>query len=450
MNDNIKSEHLNWIANTLQQAVGLSVIEKGFINPEHYRQNPTLENFWVDGYDFTFFIICENVSPNQENFLSRFIRQKVTRHSIPIEGAQMVLLSFGGGYCYFRPGDLQKQINIGDQQQETQYLDTHVRIPAWLDDVVFHDLQAMYAPNHVRFATNLELNEEEVKLYLGTYCLRSYGEAYVIFKNIFSNQELNKIWKLKGELNILDIGSGTGGNLSGFIMALKDSFDIPLKLNITSLDGNRNMLTYQEPLIRATIEQYTGNINIRYRDFIIHSPDDLESIASELDKNLDLIMTFKCLSEITEFQEIYHHFVSSFAELLAPDGLLMILDVTTKDNLPDFNPILMNNEIRSFENHSKFRTLLPISCAIHATICKSRCFTQQQFLISHSHKENDLSKVAYRIIGRKEFVDFLLTDISDAKFVTKWKARANNVPEPTGFCFNCNGTDNLVDAYYLS
>jgi hypothetical protein len=449
MNDESKVEHLGFITKALQQFVDLKVLKNGFINPDHFRQNPSLENYWADGYDFTFFLVCESLSENQEHSINQFLRQKIIKHSVIIEGEQRIVISFGGGGCHYRPGDILRELDISTQVEEFQYLDTKMRIPNWLDTLIYHDLNASYAPDHERFATNLELTEEEVRNYLGTYCLRSFGEALVIFQNLLNTKKINDAWKAKKELNILDIGSGTGGNLAGLIMAVKDAFDDPPVINILSLDGNRNMLIFQEPVIKATIDQYPSEIHIHYQDFIIRSPEDLETIATNIDYEVDLIMTFKCLSEINSFPEIYSQFIKYFADLISQEGFIIVLDITTKDNLPDFNPILMNSEIRRFEKQSEFRTLLPLSCSIHNGQCVSRCFTQQQFLISHSRKENDVSKVAYRILGRSKFVNSLLDNIEDGRFITKWRVSSIAEPEPNGYCFNSNREAKLIDAYYL-
>ena len=39
--------------------------------------------------------------------------------------------------------------------------------------------------------------------------------------------------------------------------------------------------------------------------------------------------------------------------------------------------------------------------------CDQQCYMQQRFYVSHSHKKEDLSKVAYRVIGRKRFIKSL-------------------------------------------
>ena len=41
-------------------------------------------------------------------------------------------------------------------------------LPAWLDSYLFSNMRAKYAPEHERYEYNLDLNEDEVQIYLGT------------------------------------------------------------------------------------------------------------------------------------------------------------------------------------------------------------------------------------------------------------------------------------------
>ena len=77
---------------------------------------------------------------------------------------------------------------------------------------------------------------------------------------------------------------------------------------------------------------------------------------------------------------------------------------------------LLNEQANRFvnENNRDFSTLLPIICALHSECIKS-CFTQQKFYISHSQKKRDVSKVAYRIIARKNVCEGYIMELGDEK-----------------------------------
>ena len=51
--------------------------------------------------------------------------------------------------------------------------------------------------------------------------------------------------------------------------------------------------------------------------------------------------------------------------------------------------------------------------------CNIPCYVQQRFRVSHSHRVNDLSKVAYRVIGRKDFIKSLNLSITGDSYSYK-------------------------------
>ena len=93
---------------------------------------------------------------------------------------------------------------------------------------------------------------------------------------------------------------------------------------------------------------------------------------------------------------------------LHENGLLIMLDVTTKDEHSGyFYPQLMNNAINDYVRKSRtIETLLPLSCACHDE-CRDFCFMQQTFSVSHSHKSNDESRVCYRVLQGMETANLI-------------------------------------------
>jgi len=117
------------------------------------------------------------------------------------------------------------------------------------------------------------------------------------------------------------------------------------------------------------------------------------------------------------------------------------LDVTTKqDHCSTYNPILLNSQtnkaLRDLEN---YKTILPLSCKLHETSCFATCFTQQFFIVSHSQRANDISKVAYRIITNAIFAEQLgQPDISAKYLIGKDK-----------ICCYTESNDKKADSYLL-
>jgi rRNA-processing protein FCF1 len=64
----------------------------------------------------------------------------------------------------------------------------------------------------------------------------------------------------------------------------------------------------------------------------------------------------------------------------------------------------------------QFKTLLPLPCNLHENHCNSNCFSQQIFNVTHSKKTKNISKVAYRVIAHKDFVEQLCNPDTTAKY----------------------------------
>lgn len=149
--------------------------------------------------------------------------------------------------------------------------------------------------------------------------------------------------------------------------------------------------------------------------------NDIENIVKNVCSfSFDFVMCNKMCNELisrANITDAYSLMCNSLAPLLDNTGLLLVLDVTTKDvNSSKFYPELLNEQVNSFiiGNKDKFSTLLPISCALHPK-CINSCFTQRKFYISHSQKQNDLSKVSYRIIARKSLCEEFIKEIGNIK-----------------------------------
>ena len=113
--------------------------------------------------------------------------------------------------------------------------DRKIVLPTWLDTIIFDDLSASYCRQKKDMVV-LEWNRDDVKKYLGTYFPRSYAEAFCIFGDFFSKEK--NVYENCQELSIFDFGCGTGGEIIGFIMAVKKQLPNIKKISIKALDGN--------------------------------------------------------------------------------------------------------------------------------------------------------------------------------------------------------------------
>ena len=68
--------------------------------------------------------------------------------------------------------------------------------PEWLDNYIFNILKAKYSPDYIRFEYNLNLNKDEVLIYLGTYFPRSYIETNSLGEPLSKSATLKMVARL--------------------------------------------------------------------------------------------------------------------------------------------------------------------------------------------------------------------------------------------------------------
>jgi len=81
------------------------------------------------------------------------------------------------------------------------FRESEATLPQWLDDLLFKTLEADYHPGNQRFQYTMDLSDEEIKVYLGTYFPRSYCEMFCIARNLFRNESY--LSSLKSDLSLL-------------------------------------------------------------------------------------------------------------------------------------------------------------------------------------------------------------------------------------------------------
>lgn len=353
-------------------------------------------------------------------------------------------LFLGGGDKISNPSpiidDSPNTVSVDEEKNSGLEISTHAVLPAYLDNLIYGEFfGARYCPDHQRYEYNLNLSEEELLIYLGTYFPRSYGESFCLFSSIISAESIKSGLNGKDCINILDIGCGSGGEIIGLLHALENYLENSIPINIYTFDGNQLV----QDILMELVSQFQIGTHTKRRIQVysnvqrIDGESDIERIKSNvLTFSFDFILCNKMCNELisrAQITDAYHLMCNSFAPLLDDTGLLLILDVTTKDdNSSRFYPELLNEQINNYllEHSKEYSTLLPIACALHPK-CINSCFTQRKFYISHSQKQNDLSKVAYRIIARKSLCEEFIKEIRDIKeFVNESNGNVAN----TAFC----------------
>jgi len=227
-----------------------------------------------------------------------------------------------------------------------------------------------------------------------------FDKDLLIRKIISSNS--SKELSLKNEINILDIGSGSGGNLVGLLFALKENLPQNLNINIFTIDGNEESLKVLSKIIYKIQIKYNLNIALRSQFISFDSINGLyKDTKGYLEESYDFIMSSKMINEIIkEDVKAYYDFCNCFSKHLSKDGFLSLIDVTIKTNFK-YLPIILNDQVNKFVKYNNnFKTIVLTSCNFYEEKCNKECFTNNIFYISHKEKQNDISKITdkfYRV-----------------------------------------------------
>ena len=325
-------------------------------------------------------------------------------------------------------------------------------IPHWLDQFLFNNLCAVYSPEYKKFEYNLDNDSEDIKVYLGTYFPRSYAESFCIFDDLFKSRPYVNVLNNYSEINILDYGCGTGGELIGLIVSLSKHIFSRKNIKIVAVDGNNYSLDTLKNVVEVLASNVRHNLSLTCINKTINGKDDLQIIDKS---NFHFVLNSKMGCELISRKIVDGNCYYKIAEILAPllseTGILYLLDVTTKDeNSNLFFPQLMNQGLNLYiSTHTDFATLLPLAC-VNWIDCQNACFMQQTFTTSHSRKSNDESRVCYRLVCRKDFRDKCFPNIIDLKDCTHIIHSQKYVQnEQASLCPRSLNGNKIIDSYNI-
>lgn len=282
-------------------------------------------------------------------------------------------------------------------------------LPDWLDNLIFGSLGAKYQPSHERYSYNLDLNGSEAKIYLGTYFPRSFAESKTIFDCICNSSIVQSTILTKSEIKVLDFGCGSGGATFGVLHSLENFVHDATTVRIIGVDGNQNSLKLLDKITRFYNSRGKLKVQLDIVPCFIESEDDFNDVANVIGQEFDFIISSKAIGEFERKKRIsqngYEFFSSLFAPLLTKDGLMVILDVTTKDKESGlFLSQRMNTGVNRFlyKTHNQFKSIAPCEGLHNGIACSRNCFFKKEIFVSHSEKLKDLTKFAVRIVARRD------------------------------------------------
>jgi SAM-dependent methyltransferase len=247
-------------------------------------------------------------------------------------------------------------------------------------------------------------------------------ESWNIFHELLAMPVVAAAFSQKEAIRILDIGSGTGGAVIGFLLALRSWGRCAVPVEITSIDVNEDALNKQKTILEAIASSLPFEISFELR--LTSLPFDLESfvpsfasVAAAAGPRYDVVTSWKCLCEFynvnfAQAQGIVRHTLDLASKMLVPYGLFVAADVTTRDNDYEFFSMTLNREANEHDNRrdAVARTILPVPCAKNSPNCsEKKCFTQRRFSVNHQFVSADSTKIAYRVLAPVDFAKSIIS-----------------------------------------
>lgn len=293
----------------------------------------------------------------------------------------------------------------------------------------------------------------------------------MIFSELLCNDNIKNLFK-KNEINILDIGSGTGGNLLGLLWSMKNSYENFEHKNIyiVSIDGNDEALNIQKKLIEKF---FSNNVTFHSEKHIVNKKNmyrELNFLLNRSNLKFDVIMSVKFINEVYRKEYsinrgMYKLLTEIVSNYLNNDGLFILADVTDRimDNDFLFLPKIMNMEIFNYLNNTnaKLRAIIPLSCAFWYGGCTARdqnCFTQRKFQIrfncvnNYNNRkmthQNEITKLTYKVFAHKTTTEMILDQI-DKK--TRYNIAEGKACIEGKYNYKCSLSNNAyADAFTLN
>lgn len=289
-----------------------------------------------------------------------------------------------------------------------------VRIPQWIENLLFEELGANHQPSgrNRDFDNNLDADEASIQTYLGTYFPRSLAESFTVFDSLLSEESYAASLSDEETIDICSIGTGTGGDLLGLILALEKRLPQKAVIRITSIEGNAKAHEKARQIIASAQDRLSSSIKASFVNYIFEGPrpfEDISSFVPSSNASFDFVISSKMLNELDGAkvsERPYEEFCEAFTTVLKPRGALMVLDVTSPNGANgQWTPEALNGQVNSFLNKNQgFKTIFPLLCNSFEEQCERQCYTQNPIYVTYRNISNECSKICYRVIGPRDFV----------------------------------------------
>lgn len=260
----------------------------------------------------------------------------------------------------------------------------HIRLPQWLDAMIYHDYKAFYQPC-MKDMLVIQWDKNDIIKYLGTYFPRSFTESYCVFTKYFSSNK--SVYEDETTLNIFDFGCGTGGELLGLLWAIIENLNVS-SINIKALDGNFHALRILECIINRFKEDFQKRVDLQVIPLEIDDIYDMSLVTPYIPDYNHIILIFKSICEMATLRQFeernpYEYILGIMLNKLSSNGIICLADVSS------FNE----------EQQEWLPKLIDKACIkTNSSVCLRNDNFNERFSVTHSGKALDSSKLTWRIL----------------------------------------------------
>ena len=315
-----------------------------------------------------------------------------------------------------------------------------MRLPAEIDRLLCHELKAQYQRNPVGVTSTLAYDKEALRFYLGTYWPRSFVESHYMMCSLLQIPASVAAMERKERIRILDIGSGTGGNLTGLLWSLREYGLLQRgAVEVVSIDGNVLALARQIAIVKGL---FGAAIQLHTVHQVFTSREDLEEVlprlAAQQGGAFDIVISSKFVNEFYRLPDGYIKNQGMYASLLKvaqgclyPEGVIILIDVNDKCAGGFFSEVL-NREVHQYMTAFQHGLvpILPVPCLLwhDRCTCRNFCFSQASFGVSHTllpwYRESDSCKVAVKVMAPRPFARVISHSVNpQCRYTITWSPR---------------------------
>lgn len=238
---------------------------------------------------------------------------------------------------------------------------------------------------------NLHNNKEAIIACLVEQFPISYRQSYEVYRDWFSNVEVHQTYDELSVINVLALGSGTGGDVFGLIHVMEEVFSNKI-INVFTVEGNKLTLRSQMNIFRhyVSVGLIKNEVNLVPISMVIQpSFKGFKEKLNELCfkpygfKKFDMIQSFNWMNEQSikkqvKFSELYELLQS----LMNPNRIAVIAEAIDPNSKDEESPVFKRalNAFMIFcsrtkKNQMSLYALTPTPCIARrlAGLSKSQC-----------------------------------------------------------------------------